>query len=359
MWALDNRTPFAADSSWIRDGDGAEVWIVAVKATYDIGADGSTRVAAEQVPVHSGPLPHAGLASLRYDTDLGPPKPATDILLVGHAHAQGAAPVTELRVGFRVGSLTRTARISGDRHWQRGLLSQAPSPALPFRRMPLVWERAFGGDELDAANGSGNPLGRGIQPDAEGRIWLPNIEPIERPIRRPRDRPAPLGFGPVASHWPPRRRYAGTYDQAWFDDRRPLPPLDLDPRHAQLAPAGQQVAGHLRGGEEIVLFNLTPPGYAANGRLAFILPRLTLAFQTLFDDGTSVAGRALIHSLILEPDHPRVSVVHHLALPCHARVNRLDRTRIRLKQRPLDRPAAPVTDDLDWPAADRDAEADA
>ena len=352
MWALDNRTPFAADSGWIRDGDGAEVWIVAVKATYDILPDGSTRVAAEQVPVHSGPVPHGDLRSLRYDADLGLPKPATDILLNGHAHAQGALPVEELHVGFRVGTMKRLAKVSGDRYWQRGMLFSSPSKPVPFLRMPLVYERAFGGDALDAKHSSGNPLGRGIQPDTEGRVWLPNIEALDEPIRSPGDRPEPLGFGPIPCHWPQRRQFAGTYDETWFEHRRPLPPQNLDPRHWQLAPAAQQVAGHLRGGEDVVLVNLTPPGYAADGKLAFTLPKLTLAFQTYFTDGSSVASRSVIHSLILEPDHPRVSVVHHMALPCHAQVNRLDKTRILQKQRPLDRPPGPVHADLEWPTSD-------
>jgi hypothetical protein len=40
-----------------------------------------------------------------------------------------------------------------------------------------------------------------------------------------------------------------------------------------------------------------------------------------------------------------------MALPCHTKINRLDKTRILQKQRPLDRPPGPVIGDLDWPAA--------
>ncbi|RAM61573.1 hypothetical protein RB25_24750 [Herbaspirillum rubrisubalbicans] len=358
MWELDNRTPFAADSGWIRDSDGAEVWIVAVKATYDILPDGNTRIASQQVPVYRGPVFHDDLRSLRYDIDLGPPKPATDVLLNGHAYAQGTLPVEELHVGFRVGSMKRLAKVSGDRYWQRGILFSSPSKPVPFVRMPLVYERAFGGDALDAEHSSGNPLGRGIEPDADGRVWLPNVEALDKPIHHRGARPQPMSFGPLPSHWLERRQYAGTYDDAWLEQRHPLPPQDLDPRHWQLAPAAQQVDGRLRGGEEVVLVNLTPPGYAADGRLSFRLPKLTLAFQTYFTDGKSIASRSTIHSLILEPDHPRVSIVHHMALPCHEHINRLDKTRILQKQRPLDLPFSPVHADLEWPASDDQEGAD-
>jgi hypothetical protein len=51
MWQVDNRTPFAAERGWVRDRNGAEIWLVAVKATFDIKPDGSTEVSEEQSPV--------------------------------------------------------------------------------------------------------------------------------------------------------------------------------------------------------------------------------------------------------------------------------------------------------------------
>lgn len=349
MWSLDNRTPFAAGRSWIRDGVGAEVWVVAVKATYDILPDGTTVIAAEQSAVNVGPVPHPGLDSLLYETDLGPAKSATDIVLNGHAYAQDNKPVTELPVGFRVGPITRTAKICGDRLWQPGMLFASPSKANPFVSMPMVYERAFGGDSPDLPRSSGNPAGRGVAPDAEGHIWLPNIESIEKPMRSPGDRPPVMGFGAIPTHWSGRRKYAGTYNDAWQEHRSPLLPTDLDPRHWQIAPPEQQVPTRLKGGEPVVLINLTRPGYAPDGKLAFKLPKISLAFETLFYDGAKETSRSVIHTVILEPDFPRVSIVHHIALPCHPKVNLLNRTRIMLKRRPLDRPSGPISADIDWP----------
>ena len=51
MWQIDNQTPFAAERGWVRDRTGAEVWLVAVKCTFDIDRDGSTAISAEQPPV--------------------------------------------------------------------------------------------------------------------------------------------------------------------------------------------------------------------------------------------------------------------------------------------------------------------
>lgn len=331
MWQVDNRSPFAVGREWIRDVDGREVWIVAVKATYEVGSDGSTPVADQQVPVHSGPLADREGAPL-YDTDLGPSKSNTDVLLLGHAYAPGGRPVRELSVGFRVGKLTRSARIFGERRWKRGLFAPEPTMAEPFVRMPLSWTRALGGDALDDPRATGNPVGCGLALDGP----LPNIEHPEKAFASPDARPAVTGFGPVPRHWPWRQRHAGTYDTAWARTRRPLQPMDLDPLHWQIAPPEQQYPGQLRGGEEVVLAHLAPPGVTADGVLRFALPRLTLGFETLFYDGTRVRSRSRIHSVILEPDYPRVSVVHHMALPCHPKVNQLDRTIVTVKRRPLD-----------------------
>ena len=49
MFTVDNRTPYAAERTSIIDGRGAVLWVVVVKATYDVAADGSTTLAAEQV----------------------------------------------------------------------------------------------------------------------------------------------------------------------------------------------------------------------------------------------------------------------------------------------------------------------
>ena len=42
------------------------------------------------------------------------------------------------------------------------------------------------------------------------------------PVGDPLKRPAPVGFGPLAPHWQPRCDFAGTYDQAWQQDRYPV-----------------------------------------------------------------------------------------------------------------------------------------
>jgi hypothetical protein len=105
---------------------------------------------------------------------------------------------------------------------------------------------------------------------------------------------------------------------------------DMDERWFQSTPADQQAPQFLRGGEPVLLLNLTP-----GGTLRFALPRLYLGFETRFYDGSrEIHRKRALHTVILEADHesgPRVSLVWHSALPCHFKVQKLERTVITLK----------------------------
>jgi hypothetical protein len=336
MWQIQNRTPFAAERAWTRGRDGAEIWLVAVKCTFDITADGRTRVAADQPPVLLAPEYVDGekpaASSLKYDVDLVRTKATTDVIVLGHAYAPEGREVAELDVGFRVGPVTKRLRVTGDRVWRRG----AASEPQPFVRMPIVYERAYGGTDPATSDTAApqwdtrNPLGTGFVTTASAAegLRLPNIYNPDQPLRGWSERPAPAGFGPVCSHWQPRVALAGTYDDRWQQDRFPLVPLDFDDRFFQCAPPDQQTPRFLAGRESVVLANLTPAG-----ELRFDLPRVFLGFETFFyTGGRHIHEKPRLHTVIIEADVPRVSLVWHTALPCHPKVYKLDRTRITRKR---------------------------
>ena len=88
MWGLKNHSPFSAERTWVRDKNGAEIWLVAVKGTFVIRPDGTTEIAEEQVPVTRFPVfqGEPGKSSLLYECDLIHAKPTTDaeVLRVGN-----------------------------------------------------------------------------------------------------------------------------------------------------------------------------------------------------------------------------------------------------------------------------------
>ncbi len=327
MLQLVNHTPFAASLSILSDLDGVESAYAIVKASFDITANGLT-LAAPQSPLLATDVywGEPATTSLRVPGEFSLPKPATDVLLIGHA----LAPRENTRVAeasIRVGPLSKTLRLFGNRRWQRTDLGWEASTPEIWERMPLRWELAFGGqapaeDDKPPEFEPRNPVGRGFNGRHE-REWqdqpLPNIEDPGQLIRHPSDRPSPAGFAPIAPSWLPRRDYAGTYDQAWQKNRAPYLPNDFDPRFFQTAPQGLIAPGHLVGGEAVEIM-----GCNREGPIRFLLPvcSLNLAFDF---DGKTLDQPPKLETVLIEPDLRRVQLLWRAGI-------RVDKQLLKLRE---------------------------
>lgn len=319
MLQIHNRTRLPAEGALFLDRDGAHVWVVAVKGTFDLA--GERLPPAQQQPVITSDV-HRGdptCSSLLHEAEIGPLRPGTDVVVRGHACAPGGRPVKVVDVAVRVAGRLKALRVHGHRVWYRSAFGYAASDAAPFVRMPIVYERAFGGSG-EGARGEPlvderNPAGVGLYDPARvpEDAPLPNIEDPSCEIRSIHDRPPPAGTEPVARHWLPRRALGGTYDAAWYEERRPLLPLDFDDRFWLAASPGMSFAPHLRGGEPVELLGFTPEGL-----LSFHLPRVALGFRSAVNDRL-VHHPARLTSVVVEPDAGRVSMVWQSALRCPGR----------------------------------------
>jgi hypothetical protein len=331
MWALSNRTKFKAARTFARDARGAEVWVLAVRATFSISSDGQITLAEEQEDVCLAPkyFGEPGVSGLRYDTDLVRIKSGTDVILHAHAYAPYGRPVRSVDVSWTVGPLSKQLRVIGDRVWEDALFERfVPSDPEPFLSCPIRYERAWGGVLPDGnARDPFNPAGVGV--NAAPGTPVPNIEYPANLIHSARHKGPPAGFGPIPCNWQPRVKLAGTYDEAWQRERQPLVPMDFQDSYFRCAPADQQVSGFLKGGEEVTLRNLTPEGL-----LRFRLPRISLGFNTLMGGGTT-HNRAQLHTVILEPEERRLIMVWQTALPCHHSLYTLRGTTVFEKERIL------------------------
>ena len=117
--------------------------------------------------------------------------------------------------------------------------------------MPISYDNAFGGvDDTDPSPDQHtafrpNHVGQGYHgrpndASIDGKP-LPNTEETGRPVTEPKASYRPMAFGAIARSWPPRLKYAGTYDQNWIDNVFPFLPADFDERYYQAAPEDQQV----------------------------------------------------------------------------------------------------------------------
>jgi hypothetical protein len=274
---LVNRTPFVLDSLFVADENGTPLCVPVLKATFRIGDGGALSVAEEQLPLSpSGSFRgDPAESSCIYEPETAFFKPATDVVLIGHAYPEFAG-ATEVLAGISVGPVRQVVKVIGDRAMVRQGETIVMTPPRPFERIPLVYERAFGGwdrrhpDPAYHRFEERNPIGTGFRDpsfDADDELRLPNLEDPERPTQFYGDRPPPVGFGFVSPNWAPRRHFVGTYDEVWASTRSPLLPEDFDRRFFNAAAPGLVAPGYLKGDEPVIVRNA-----ASERRLAFRLP---------------------------------------------------------------------------------------
>lgn len=324
---LENTTAFPAEITLNTDKNGADSYLVVVKGTFTIPRRGEASVPApEQVPFVYGDQ-HYGdpeVTSIRYESEFAPTKQLADVVFVGSAHAPKGRPARSVHVELRVGEMVKRLDVVGDRVWRSvlGVLA-LPSRPRPFKQMPIVYERAFGGSDtcdkspkkhrFDQRNLVGVGLQRGGSPrKAKGRP-LPNLMAPGQSLRRPGQRIGPASLGFLGRNWEPRLGHTGTYDARWKEERFPLLPEDFDERYFQGAPEDQRCKP-LRGGEVVRLVNLSK-----EGDLSFELPDLSLPMEFRFADGTETM-RPAADTLILEPDEGRFQVLWRARQPVRAKL---------------------------------------
>lgn len=209
---------------------------VIAKATFAFARDTEMPPCETQeilrAEVHHGKNP---ARSVRFTTDLAPYLGRVDVLFTGAAHATPGSPVETLPVRLAIFTPERTSLDKTIEARDRA----------GFERMPLVYERAFGGiDNAENPVGTGNPT---------------VVDPAD--LRRP------AGFGPISRVWPARKRLLGDTPRRVLDGAIAEIPSGLDGAYFQAAPPDQQIAA-LRGDEWLLLDGL----YLGSPRLQMRLP---------------------------------------------------------------------------------------
>ena len=310
-----NNTPFEVEALPLRGPEGRTVLTIIVKGTFDIHPGKEAEAASEQIPLAFGDefYDEKNGGSIKFESDVAPFKPRADIILVGKAYAPHGEPVHVLDVSLRVGQVKKTIRVIGDRRWKCStiLFPEHFSIPQPFTVMDIVYERAFGGIDME---GGGyckeNLAGRGFfakksKKTLDGAL-LPNLEDPANPIKSWKDHPRPAGFGFCSKAWIPRADYIGTYDDKWRQERSPDPPEDFRFDYHNGAHPDLQVERYLNGDEEVELVNLTP-----DGTIRFQLPgiRVNCTVTKSFEHTDKEQIPLNLDTLCLIPDEKRFYLV--------------------------------------------------
>jgi hypothetical protein len=328
MLQVENQTSFKPGLFVFPDADGIDTAYFVLKATFEVLPKG-LRPAAVQAPLVLAEeyWGAPGASSLKRASEAHLCKPATDVILLGSAYAPRGRPVPSFEASVSVGPVRQRLRLFGDRVWVKGARGVSPSSPKLVDKVPLVYEKAFGGqhrvDESTVLFEARNPLGVGFAgkrtaKELEG-LPLPNVEAPGELLEKAEQQVAPVAVGCVAASWQPRIGYAGTYDAAWQKGRAPYLPKDFDARFFQVAHEALVCPGYLRGGEAVELVNMS-----AAGLERFALPTVELHVVAHLDGKETVVPMNM-ETVMLEPDEHRLSLLWRGSLQCDKRVLRLEK----------------------------------
>lgn len=320
-----NLTPFPklAFESW---GHGDEKWhTVVAKGTFRIVRDGAARGMPEQRPLTlaSEYWGDPVRSSMRWDNDLAPYKPATDVHVVGHARAPGAGPLSRWAVAVRVGEVAKRAVVTGPRRWRRraGVLWELEEPGVAYE-VPLRYELAWGGEAKSGKKArvcERNPVGVGFRGGIAigDEPWLPapQFEELGRPVGAVDGELDPVGFGPCAPAWLPRRARAGTFDDAWMRERWPRVPDDFDFAFYNSAPPDLVAKGWLRGDEKVEL-----EGFHHDGPVRTALPGFTPFLLLRLADGPMLPHPMRLDTVVVDVDADQLLLTWRAKVPLEPKV---------------------------------------
>jgi len=338
-------------------------WFLSVLArrTYQLDLrSGRCRLAAEQLPLQEKVLLNPETEETLADADLVHWKPLSDIVVRGHVRVR--SPEQETLAGIRLGVHRKQLVAVGARRAATSNLGRVLfSDPEPFTEIPLSFEFAYGGRDQTAEAVRGlpgaslpagflppgttakdlspfvyprNPAGRGFLIDASRAaveaVRLPQLEdpedrltperlPAGDPMRWP-EMPVAQSLGWISISWFPRVGYLGVVPmhvpprRPYFEIAKgwagkdivasPVFPPRIDMRAANGASLGLQVP-YLRGDEEGQLQNLCADGDLVRFRLPGDLPRI----WTDGREGKLNETKPVIHTVIIEPDESRISIV--------------------------------------------------
>lgn len=287
--------------------------LIAAKATFRVEPGGAVRLDGDaplpcfvkDEETELGLLPQDDL--VRWDDDV------FEVVLLGAAYAPGGRPAPEVVVTMSLGSITRRLVVIGERSWPAG-----PANVTPFERLPMTWERAYGGQcDVEIDRGAIvqlgeplNPAGVGFDPEPGAKqlaehlgcppgypivppaLRLPNLERPEARIQQRSDAPPPTCWATL-----PMQSGIHALRIAAEQERRRLPPEAVDDNPVAfhrahpdwVIPMPQRAAAFL-------LENATP-----EGRLAFTLPELRVLCD--FARGSAVSTFELMpQRLVMLPE---------------------------------------------------------
>lgn len=321
LWDIEQSDSYALKGRFQRDSQGHEIWVLSMKKAW-VYVEGqwereATPVVIYDDPVYSG---EDGFSAMKADHDFPIHKKNTDILIYGKARTYAKKPMPSHTCRLLVdGHVDKSLIVMGKRQWIDHGGSISVSNPEPFIEKEMDYTHAIGG-------GVGNRLGSGIAKSNEvllntnvpsvfyvGENWQANGKQIKV-----------AGFGPVPPFFAERSQWAGTFNEHWYEERRPLWPVDFDARFYQSAPKDQQCKGYLAGGERLMV-----SGFCHNDALSFRVPSEKHQAIAVFQDKEEITEMPL-YTVWIDANKKRIELLYSASFHCQDREHLLTSSRVEV-----------------------------
>lgn len=326
----------------------AKAWFHAVDGRVSLDLNAEEGLLSKDVPTPVGLLP----ADMFVESPLH-----YEVIILGTA-GSAAGAIERCTVSLELGAVRHAIEVYGDRSWHLGDDGRwRATPPVSFRRMPLVWERAFGGScELWIDSRSSIPLyhplnHRGIGADLKAMSIqvaqglglderslhlsdyssdLANLEDPNVPVRERSDSPLPVCWATVPRGHGLRMMEVyelahGGSDRSTRDPQRP----DAVPTAKARALEMSRACSDWTLSSSPVGQHLQLLGMGAAGYWSFQVPDLEVLMD--YELGTRRGTRALSACrLLLLPDENRFSITYFKEFAFTAASDDARSVRIRL-----------------------------
>jgi uncharacterized protein YjbI with pentapeptide repeats len=234
----------------------------------------------------------------------------------GFAVHGSAFPLTDgqargMAVRVTIGQCHKTLHVHPPRRWEKTLIGYKAVVTGPMEPLPLIYANAFGGKGY-----SSNPDGIGYVCDGQAYdgVPLPAIETVTQGGIEPGQILDWAGFMPIPAQSDLRRRYLGTLDEQWKQQRAPFLPVNTDPRWYDEVAQDQCIDTYWHGTESWAIAGMHPKLAEVSGRLPGFRPRLFVERRA--GSALPIAEDSLeLDTVWLFPDVERVLLLYRAELP--------------------------------------------